>query len=105
MRIPKLPTTIALVALAVAVAAMVVAITRESNPRAARLEHFDFPPPLNSVAIGDSPSRVRRKMGPPLAVHRYSVPPSVCWDYAFPTATPHYRLCFIHGRLAMRTPF
>jgi hypothetical protein len=81
---------------------MVIALTRHYAPQV-RLEHFDYPPPLNTVNIGDSPAAVRRKMGAPVAVHRS--PGEVCWDYVFPTSTPHYRLCFLQGRLAMRTPY
>jgi outer membrane protein assembly factor BamE (lipoprotein component of BamABCDE complex) len=95
---------IALVALAIAVAAMVVAITRHENPAVAKLEQFDFPPPLNQVRLGETPAQVRRVMGPPRAVRRYASPPELCWDYVFPTSTPHYRLCFEHGRLVTRTP-
>jgi outer membrane protein assembly factor BamE (lipoprotein component of BamABCDE complex) len=98
-------TVISLIALVVAVAAMVIAIARHENSQAAKLEQFDYPPPLNDVSIGDTPAQVRRIMGPPEAVHRYRLPPDLCWDYVFPTSTPRYRLCFLHGRLAMRTPF
>src|SRR2546423_5406471 len=96
---------VALLALVIAVTSMVVAITRDTNPRVERYEHFAFPPPLDSVQIGDTPAQVRRKMGPPQAVHRYRLPPDTCWDYVFPTSTPRYRLCFEHGRLVMRTPY
>jgi outer membrane protein assembly factor BamE (lipoprotein component of BamABCDE complex) len=95
---------IALVALVLAVAAMVVAIARHENPQVAKLEQFNFPPPLNQVHLGETPAQVRRAMGPPRAVRSYTFPREVCWDYVFPTATPHYRLCFEHGRLVTRTP-
>jgi outer membrane protein assembly factor BamE (lipoprotein component of BamABCDE complex) len=96
---------ISALALVIAVAAVVVAITRRENPTAADFERFNFPPPLNSVEIGQSEAGVRRIMGRPRAVHRFSNPSEVCWDYVFPTATPHYRLCFENGRLVTRTPF
>jgi outer membrane protein assembly factor BamE (lipoprotein component of BamABCDE complex) len=97
--------TISVLALVLAVAAVVLAITRYDNPTAADLERFNFPPPLNSVDIGQSEAEVRRIMGRPGAMRRFSDPPEVCWDYVFPTATPHYRLCFENGRLVTRTPF
>jgi outer membrane protein assembly factor BamE (lipoprotein component of BamABCDE complex) len=96
---------IAVLAFVVAAAALVVAITRHENPTAAELERFNFPPPLNSVNLGQSQAEVRRIMGRPRAVHRFSNPTEVCWDYVFPTSTPRYRLCFEHGRLVTRTPY
>jgi hypothetical protein len=96
---------ISLLALAVAVAAFAVAITRRTEPSAARGQQFAYPPPLSNISLGDTPQRVRRILGPPRAIHRYRVPPDLCWDYVFPTSYPHYRLCFLHGRLTTRTPF